>query len=114
MNLDSAIFYTHSISTITDFYKDTLGFPFEYQDNDTYVSFRFENGARLGIAKALDLRDIVGAQTIIIEVTNIFDIYALVKEKNIFIYKEIQDERWGKTFSILDPDKNKIEFVQRL
>ena len=113
MKLDTVIFYTNSINHITSFYKDSIGLQLEAQQGEMYVSFIFENGVSLGIKKTNDPREIVGSQTIIVEVNNIKDLSSQLKEKNIPFYKELQKASWGTTFSILDPDKNKVEFVER-
>ena len=36
-----------------------------------------------------------------------------VKKAGVEIRKEITEESWGKQFSILDPDKNKIVYIFR-
>lgn len=36
-----------------------------------------------------------------------------MKEKKVEFYKELTEESWGIEFAILDPDENKVEFVQR-
>jgi predicted enzyme related to lactoylglutathione lyase len=113
MKLDSAVFYTSSINTIVAFYRDVIGFSLEYQDGDDYASFIFENGARLGIQKSHREREIVGSQTAIISTDNIDELYQAFKAKKVTIFKEIYTAGWGITFSILDPDKNRIEFLKR-
>lgn len=113
MKLDTAIFYTNSVSQITSYYKDIIGLTIEVEQGEMYVSFLFENGVRLGIKKATDPRELVGAQTIIVEVNNIQEVYSRLKEKSITFYKELHEESWGTAFSILDTDKNKVEFVER-
>lgn len=114
MNLDSAVFYTNDINQIVAFYRETLGFTVEYIQSDTYVSFIFPNGARLGIKKKVEDREIPGAQTVFIAVeSNIEDLYQSCIHKKLFIYKELVIQEWGKNFSILDPDKNKVQFVEK-
>ena len=36
-----------------------------------------------------------------------------LKKKDVEFYKELTEESWGIEFAILDPDKNKVEFIQR-
>ncbi len=114
MNLDTAVFYTNNISKITEFYRDVLDFNLEYQDSNRYVSFIFPSGAKLGIKKKDKERESPGAQTVIISVeSNIEALYKTLRDKKITIYKELTAQEWGKNFAILDPDKNKVEFVER-
>ena len=114
MNLDTAIFYTKNISDIALFYQEIVGFKLESQNGDYYVSFLFPNGARLGIKKADQARELPGAQTIIVSVeSNIEDLYKQIQSKNIPIYEELTTQEWGKNFAILDPDKNKVEFYEK-
>jgi len=114
MNLDTAVFYTNDIDKIIKFYRDTLGFNLEYQDSDRYVSFIFSNGVKLGIKKKDKERELPGAQTVILSMESGIEVwYESLKQKNIPIYKELTIQKWGKNFSALDPDKNKVEFVER-
>ncbi len=113
MNLDSAIFYSNNIKKIIPFYKDILGLKLEYQQEDKFVSFVFPKGVRLGIKKKTEAREIPGAQTVFVSVDNIDELYNSLKEKNINIIKDITEQDWGKNFSILDLDKNKVQFVMR-
>jgi len=114
MNLDTAIFYTKSISEIVRFYQNVLGLKLEDQNGDYYASFMFPNGSKLGIKKADKERELTGAQTVVISIgSDIEGLYKTMQDKNIPIYKELTTQDWGKNFAILDPDKNKVEFVER-
>ncbi|MFA7286397.1 MAG: VOC family protein [Patescibacteria group bacterium] len=114
MNLDSAVFYTEDIEKATRFYRDVLDFTIEQQQADKYVSFIFPNNARLGIKKKIETREIPGAQTVFISLEQgIEELYDSLKQKKIIIHKELVLEDWGKNFSILDLDENKVQFVQK-
>lgn len=112
LSLHSCIFYSTDLERIRQFYENDLGFTVEYQHESKYASFIFSNNARLGIKLADASREIVGSQTAIVNVEKITEVYSLCKEKGIQIYKDLRVETWGETFSILDPDGNKIEFLQ--
>ncbi len=112
MNFDSAIFYTRDINKVIDFYQGLLGLEIDYRRDDEYVSFIFSNKVKLGVKKAIEEREIPGFQTMIISLDNIDGFYQEIKNKNIVIYGELTNESWGKTFSILDVDKNKIDFLE--
>jgi predicted enzyme related to lactoylglutathione lyase len=105
MNLDSAVFYSNNLTKIIPFYTDLLGFKVEYQQGENYVSFIFGNGARLGIKKKAEEREIPGAQTVFISVDDIDTLYKELKGTDVEFIKELVDENWGKNFSIVDPDK---------
>jgi predicted enzyme related to lactoylglutathione lyase len=115
MKLDSAVFYSNDINKVVEFYTTLLNIKVEYQRGDKYVSFLFDNGVRLGIKKAVEEREIPGAQTIFIQVENIEEYFNEVKNKNVTILKPLTNEGFdiGSNFSILDPDKNKIQFISR-
>ncbi len=114
MKLDSAVFYSNDIERAVLFYRDALGFSLEYQQGDRYVSFIFPNDARLGIKKKVEERELPGAQTVFISCENgIEQLYKSLKQKNIPILKELIAQDWGKNFSILDPDGNKVQFVEK-
>jgi 8-oxo-dGTP diphosphatase len=112
MDLDSTIFYSHDIEKVIPLYRDVLGFTIDYQREDKFVSFIFPNGARLGIKKSREEREAPGSQTVFIGVGNIEELYEQLKS-SIEIYKNLTEESWGKEFSILDADSNKVLFIQR-
>jgi len=112
MNLDTVIFYTNDISKIIDFYQGLLNLEIEYRRDNEYVSFIFSNKVKLGIKKAIEERENPGSQTAIILLNNIDVFYQEVRNKNIVVYSELKNEDWGRTFSILDIDGNKVEFLE--
>lgn len=113
MQLDSAIFYTTSVNKLIHFYKDLLSFHIEYQEGDDYISFIFQNNARLAVKKVIEEREIVGAQTVIIAVTNIEDLFNTLKDKEIKFKEFLTSQPWGKEFILMDPDGNQLEFLER-
>jgi predicted enzyme related to lactoylglutathione lyase len=112
MNFNTAIFYTKDINKVIDFYQDLLGLEVDYRRGDKYVSFIFFNKIKLGVKKATEKREVPGSQTIIISLNDIDAFYKEIKKKEISLYDELTNESWGKTFSILDIDGNKIEFLE--
>lgn len=113
MKLDSAVFYSNNIEKVIGFYKDIIGLEVAYKREDKFVSFKFLNGVKLGVKKAVEEREKPGAQTIFIAVDgDIEKLYEKFKKLDITFYKELKLESWGKEFAILDPDGNKVEFVQ--
>lgn len=114
MNIDSAVFYSNDIEKVILFYREIVGLELEYQQGDKYVSFLFTNGVRLGIKRAIEEREIPGAQTGFIATDDIEELYSKLQKENVEIIKELQyNEGFGQNFSILDPDKNKVQFVKR-
>lgn len=112
MTIDTVIFYTNDIKAITSFYKNTLAFKYKY-GNDSYSSFIFDNNVSLGIKQKEKDREVPGNQTVILKTQDIESIYENIKTKDIQIYKELIKEDWGITFSILDLDGNKLEFIEK-
>ena len=110
--LDAVVFYTNDIDKIIDFYTYQIGLELEYRSGDKYASFLFDNGVRLGIKKAAEKREIPGSQTFFLSVKNAKIEYKNAQKKGLKIYKELIEETWALEFSVLDPDGNKIEFVQ--
>ena len=111
MNLDSAVFYTNDIDRIIDYYVSKLGLILEYTTPGRFVSFIFRNGARLSIKKVTEEREIPGAQSVFIAVTDIENLYNDIKSKGLEIRKELTYKDYGIEFDILDPDKNKVVFI---
>lgn len=111
MNFDSAIFYSNDLEKVISFYQDELGLELDESQDGKYVSFRFANGVKLGIKKAVEEREVPGAQSIIIAVENIDELYKKAEKSGWEIYKTLREEPWGKNFSVLDPDGNKVQFV---
>lgn len=112
MKLDSAIFYTNNLEKILPFYRDIVGLDIEYIQEGQFASFQFENG-KLGIKQAKEEREIPGHQTVFIEVEDIEKTYNEFKEKGIIFLKELTKEDWATNFSFLDPDDNKVQFIER-
>lgn len=113
MNLDSAVLYTNDIKTITDFYQNTIGLELEYTDGNHYVSFIFPNGASLGINKSSLQREKPGVQTVFISIKNIKKHYEKYKKLGFDFFEPYEKYAWGSYFAILDPDKNKVGFIDR-
>jgi len=111
MRLSCSIFYTDNIQHITAFYRDVLGFEFAYGDKK-FASFKLEN-AFLGIKLSENERELSGHQAITLDVDNVQALYESTINRGITIYKELSSEDWGDNFAILDPDGNKVEFVQK-
>ncbi len=115
MNLDSAILYSDDLERITNFYVNEIGLEVEYRDKDQFVSFKFPNGARLGINKpenALRDRDLPGHQTVFIRVDDVKQRSEEMIAKGYELFEPYADEDWGEFFAILDPDGNKIGFIK--
>lgn len=112
MKVHSCVFYTVDIDSVKKFYHDLLGFVVERQ-NPEYISFIFENNVRIGIKKGVKDREIGGHGTVFILVDDIENLYNKLKSMDIRFYKELTVQPWATSFSILDPDGNKVEFVDR-
>ena len=111
IKLAYAIFYTDDINRIVSFYRDSLGFEFAFGDQ-RFATFKIGD-ALLGIKiRELD-REIAGHQTAIIEVEDVHHMYQTAQEKNWNIFTSLTNEEWGKNFSILDPDGNRVEFFSK-
>ncbi len=114
MKIDSVVFYSSDIDSIIDFYVNTVGLTLEYRQGEKYVSFLFDNGVRLGIKKTVEEREVPGAQTVFIGVENAEEIYKLMQAKKVDFHKPLgYMEGFGHNFAIYDPDKNKVQFIQR-
>jgi predicted enzyme related to lactoylglutathione lyase len=113
MKLDSAVFYSNDIPQIVKYYTEEIGLELEYQQGEKYASFLLDDGVRLGIKKQSEEREVPGTQTIFLAVDDAEAEYEKAKEKKLDICKELVDQEWGIEFSVLDPDKNKVLFIQR-
>lgn len=113
MKLDSVIFYSNDIAKAVDFYQNFLGLKLDYVSGDSFASFSFDNGVKLGIKKAVEDREIPGAQSLFILVeNNISELFKQYQKREARFYKELVENKFGVTFSILDPDNNKVLFIQ--
>ncbi len=113
MNLNSAILYTNDITRIRKFYEETVGLTCEYQEGEVYVSFIFPNGAKLGINKSIYTdREIPGHQTFFIRTKHVANEYKKYQDLGYEFYEPYETYDWGTYFAILDPDGNKIGFIQ--
>ena len=112
MKLHSAVFYSRDLAPLKDFYIGFLGAELDYEAENKFISFVFENCFKLGIKVGDKPREIPGHQTIFVEVTNIDEWYKKSVDTSKNIYKKLVTQAWGKSFSILDPDGNKVEFLE--
>ncbi len=111
MKIHYAIFYTENIDRITKYYKEVIELEVEELKGDSFISFKLENGL-LGIKNKVQDREIPGHQSLIVSVRNIEELYEEYKKKDVAWYKELTKQDWGTNFAVLDPDGNKLEFVQ--
>lgn len=111
MKLAYGIFYTRDLARITDFYENVLGFQRAFGD-EKFVAYTIGD-ALLGIKNAVEEREIPGHQTVLIEIDNVDELSASLKSKGVTFYREMRQQEWGRDFSILDPDQNKVEFFQK-
>jgi predicted enzyme related to lactoylglutathione lyase len=111
--LDSVVFYTNDIPKIVDYYVNQIGLQLEYKQGEKYASLLFSNDVRLGIKKTSEEREIPGSQTFFLAVDDAKAEYEQAKSKSLEICKELVDLPWGFEFSVLDPDGNKIVYLQR-
>jgi len=111
--LDTVVFYTNNIPAVVEFYTNKMGLKLDYRQGDTYASFLFDNNVRLGIKKASEEREIPGTQAFFFTSKDAKADYEDAKARGLEIYKELTDEPWAVEFSVLDPDGNKIEYLQR-
>lgn len=113
-DLDSAVIYTHNVTDSVAFYKNELGLKLDFQDGERFAQFGFPSGKKLSIKKRSNELEHPGKQAFFLRVDSIEHLYDSFKVKNTKILKELKEETWAKNFSVLDPDGNKIQFVQRL
>lgn len=113
MELDSVIFYSSDISRSVAFYGDTLGLELDYRQGDDYAAFLFTNGVFLGIKRAVEEREVPGAQTLIVSSRDAKADYAAAQERGLSVHHSLSDDPWGLWFSLIDPDGNLIEYLQR-
>ncbi len=111
MELESAVFYSNDILKVIPFYTDVLGLKIARQQ-ERFVSFMFSNGVELGIKNQSEEREVPGHQTIFIKSEDIEKDYASIKTRGVVFNKELTEQSFGKELSILDPDGNKILFIQ--
>ena len=112
MNLHSAVFYSKDLEPLKAFYLDFLGLKLERETEGKFISFLFDNGCRLGIKVGDKKREIGGHGSIFVEVPNIEEWYQKALEAKLNIYKELVIQPWAKSFSVLDADENKVEFIE--
>lgn len=110
MKLSYGIFYTKDLAKAKAFYTDKIGLELVYQDIK-FISFKIGEQL-LGIKIQEISREIPGHQTIIIETDNLDDLYEKFNERRVMIFSVLKDDSWGRNFSILDPDGNRVEFYQ--
>jgi len=112
MKLHSAVFYSKDLAPLKELYVDFLGASVERETAGKFISFMFENGVRLGIKVGDKEREVGGHGTIFVEVSDIETWYQKAVDTKRAIYKPLTIQPWAKSFSILDSDGNKVEFLE--
>lgn len=113
MKFKSAVFYSNDLERSANYYQHVLGLTKTRSQKDLFIAFVFENGIELILKKTVDDRDKPGHQSIIIEIDGIVALYQKFRnEPDTRFNEDLQKYDWGTHFSILDPDSNKIEFLQ--
>lgn len=112
MKLHSAVFYSKDLNALITFYTDFLNAKIEARQENRFMYVRLEDDSRIAIKVGSQDREVPGHQSLFVEVPNMDDWYKKALDQNINIYKHLKDEPWGKEFSVLDPDGNKVVFYQ--
>ncbi|HJP67939.1 MAG TPA: VOC family protein [Sphingomicrobium sp.] len=110
MRIQYAILYTSDIDRVRAFYSTLLKAQ-PVEDLEYFVGFALD-GPMLGIKRSSEPREQPGCQTVIIACQNAEEMHNACVALGAPIVQEIEVAEWGKNFSILDPDGNKVEFVE--
>lgn len=110
MKIQYAILYTSDIAKVRSFYS-TLLKEQPVEDLEHFIGFAL-GGPMLGIKLSSEPREQPGCQTVIITCQNAEEMLAECRAVGARIVQDIRVEEWGRNFSILDPDGNKVEFVE--
>jgi len=110
MKLLYGIFYTNDLARATKFYKEKIGLEVAFGD-DRFIAFKIGDSL-LGIKIKEIKREVPGHQTIIISTKDVSSLYSSLKKESVTIFSELINSDWGRNFSILDPDMNRVEFVE--
>lgn len=113
MNIDTVIFYTNDLDKVIRFYQEKIGLELEFKQGNKFASFMFENNVRLGVKMKAEDRETPGSQTIIVCPRDIQAKYIELKDKGLEFSKPLTEEDWGIEFSLLDPDENKVVFINQ-
>lgn len=110
IKLQYVVFYTSDIGRARAFYEDLLGYvPIE--DVGSFIGFVIGD-ALLGIKSASEPRERPGCQTMIIGCSDLDAWWNKCAQFEAMVSSPIVSEDWGRNFAILDPDGNKVEFVE--
>ena len=110
MEVINAILYVSDLEQSKRFYIEELGLEASNED-ERFVAF--DTGpCSLSIKVVEEEREIAGAQTIVLKVKTVDELFTRHKRASNRVYSGLVQEEWGRTFSILDPDGNRIELVQ--
>jgi len=111
LKIQYVVFYTNDMGRAVTFYRKFLGPECEGSD-DRFTEFRVGD-ALFGIKMSTEPREAPGHQTVILECDDVKSIYGFCRGLDVPTAKELSVESWGVNFAVLDPDGNKVEFVQR-
>jgi uncharacterized glyoxalase superfamily protein PhnB len=112
MKLHSAVFYSKDLEPLISFYTDFLGATIENKQENRFMYIRLPDSSRIGIKVGTKEREVPGYQTVFVDVKDMESWYNKAVSLSLTIYKHLKEEPWGKEFSVLDPDGNKIVFYE--
>ena len=113
MQFDSTIIYVSDLEISKQFYLDILGCVIDHEDTD-YVSLKVDKMDSVFIALNSEAQhqNKVGNQTIVLRTQNIEDNFQSLTRKGANIESPLKQMPWAKTFTISDPDGNRIEILE--
>lgn len=99
------------------FYRDELGLPTEWQDTGSYAEFELGSDVRLALfsrdemAGDVDLRATGDGVLLVLDVGDVDEAYAKLKEKGVWFEDEPHDRpEWGlRIVHVRDPDGHLLE-----
>lgn len=111
-SLDAAILYVKNIKTAKKFYLTQLGFCIDYDDGQ-YVALKANKNDSVRIALNSEGKkgQFPGHQTIVLKTVNLKKTYLNLKNRNVDFLLDLTKTSWGETFTVIDPDGNKIEVI---
>ena len=112
MKLHSAVFYSKDLEPLISFYEEYLEAKIEGRQGNRFMYVCLPDNSRIAIKVGNQQREVPGHQSVFLDVGDLEAWYQKALDKKVTIYKHLVQEPWGKEFSVLDPDGNKVVFYE--
>ena len=112
------VYPVEDVESAVEWYTSVLGFESLYLNRDpegddpTNYAVLARGEVRLHLVRRAEAAPFEGRAMALFEIDDVDALHDVLREKQVFIQAALQDQPWGRDFSIEDPDGNRVWFNQ--